>query len=96
MKHKTVQSIAVALLLGAAASTTSAQAPSYSVRFVGEGTPSGINDLGQVSGNLSGRAWIADPGSAPALLPLPAGASASESRAHETGSMPVGVVPHCE
>ena len=53
--------------------------PEYTVRFVGEGTPTAVNSLGQAVGNAGGRAWIANPGGEPILLPLPTGATSSSA-----------------
>ena len=51
--------------------------PTYRVRFIGPGTPSAINTVGEVCGDDAGRAWFAGAGGVPEVLPLPAEATSS-------------------
>lgn len=85
-------SLAAAALLLPFSLEARAGLPTYEVRFLGDGTPAAVNDLGQAALNRAGRAWFADVGAAAIELPLPTGADASVATDMNTSGWVVGDV----
>jgi len=71
-------------------SISTAQVPTYDLRFVGGGSPTAVNDHGNIGFNDGGRSWFASAAGNIELLPLPDDATSSVARDLNDSNLIVG------